>query len=448
MHIAFIAMSGIRACDTELLRLGLTLPGFVERSKAIASLPSLGLLTLAGLTPPEHTVSYHEIPDLAPGPGLPPELPGHPDLVAISSFSAQIGEAYALADRCRAAGVRVVLGGLHVTALPTEAAAHADAVVIGEGEPVWPQLVADAARGALQPVYDARGTPFDFAHAPLPAYHLLDLKRYNRITVQTSRGCPRRCAFCASSILLTRDYRQKPIPLVLRDIDAIRDRWPQPFLEFADDNSVVHRRYWRELLPHLATRHLRWFTETDLGVALDADLLDQLRDAGCLELLIGLESPVVEGLGGLELNSDWKRHQFQRYRQAIRAIQSHGIRVNGCFIVGLDGHGPGIFDAIYDFVAATELFDVQVTLPTPFPGTPFYDQLKAAGRLTHDGQWHRCTLFDVNFQPARMSVSELEHGFRDLVVRLYSAEFTAWRKERFRQNLRRYYRQRRLPAAG
>src|SRR6185312_16836724 len=128
------------------------------------------------------------------------------DLVAISSLSAQIFEAYALADRYRARGIPVVLGGLHVTAMPEEAAQHGS-VVVGEGEACWPDVVRDAARGALKPLYRAGDGTFDLGLAPMPAFELLDIDRYNRITVQTSRGCPHLCEFCASSILLTSRYK-------------------------------------------------------------------------------------------------------------------------------------------------------------------------------------------------------------------------------------------------
>ena len=152
MRIGLIAMSGVRACDPELVRLGMTLPGFVERGKVIASLPSLGLLTLAGMTPAHHSCEYHEVKELrALGP-----LPDRLDLVAISSLSAQIHEAYELADRYRAIGIPVVMGGLHVTALPEEASLHADAVVIGEGEPVWLEVLRDAETGRLKRFYRAR----------------------------------------------------------------------------------------------------------------------------------------------------------------------------------------------------------------------------------------------------------------------------------------------------
>jgi radical SAM superfamily enzyme YgiQ (UPF0313 family) len=432
MRIGLIAMSGIRVCDAELLRLGLTLPGFVERSKVIASLPSLGLLTLAGMTPSEHQVVYIEVPDIA---GL-KALPDHLDLVGISSYSAQMREAYELADQYREHGVPVVLGGLHATSVPDEARAHADAVVIGDGEASWPDVVADAARGRLRPFYGSVDVDFDLAQAPMPAFELLEVDKYNRLTVQTSRGCPHQCEFCASSVLLTRRYKQKPIDKVLAEIDRIRDIWPHPFIEFADDNSIVNAAYWKALLAELKPRRIRWFVETDLSVARDADLLRLMRESGCVQVLIGLESPTQSPLDGLEVRQNWKLKQWPDYRDAIRTIQSNGISVNGCFVIGLDGHGPGVFDDVFEFVKQTGLHEVQVTIQTPFPNTPLYARLQAEGRLLDPTAWHTCTLFDVNFTPKGMSVDELTRGFRDLVVRLYSKEFTDARRERFRQFLR------------
>jgi radical SAM superfamily enzyme YgiQ (UPF0313 family) len=148
-------------------------------------------------------------------------------------------------------------------------------------------------------------------------------------------------------------------------------------------------------------------------------------------VLIGFESPVHAGLDGLELRRNFKlRHQHES-RRAIERIQAAGIRVNACFVLGLDGHGPWIFDAVRDFVRETLPFDVQATLPTAFPGTPFYERLKRAGRLIDDGAWERCTLFDVNYVPQGMSIEELRLGFRRLVVDLYSDQFTHERREHF-----------------
>src|SRR4051812_30662960 len=149
MRIGLIAMSGVRVKSAELTALGMTLPGFIHRGKVIASLPSLGLLTVAALTPPEHEVSYIEVADLRSASTF-PEF----DVVGISSMTAQIHEAYAIADLFRSRGTRVIMGGLHVSQLPHEALAHADAVVRFGAEGMWPRVITDAKRGALEPVYD------------------------------------------------------------------------------------------------------------------------------------------------------------------------------------------------------------------------------------------------------------------------------------------------------
>ena len=432
MKIGLIAMSGIRACDPELLRLGLTLPGFIERSKTIASLPSLGLLTLAALVPERHELEYVEVADLT----AMESIPTHFDLVAISSFSAQIEEAYALADRFRAVGIRVVLGGPHVSALPDEALQHADAIVIGEGEPLWPALLQDAEAGQLKHVYNARGIEYDLAQAPIPAFHLLDINRYNRLTVQTSRGCPHRCEFCAASPLLTERYKQKSVEKVVAEIDRIFEIWPEPFIEFADDNAFVNHKYWRRLLEALDGPRFRWFAESDVSVSRDRELLRLMRRSGCAQVLIGLESPIPTGLPGLEMKRDWKRKKQAEYREVVDRIQSEGITVNGCFIIGLDGHTTEIFDAIYEFAGATALYDVQITMLTPFPGTPLYARLAREKRLIEPTNWKKCTLFDLNFIPSHMTPEELTEGFRRLAVDLYGEEFTRRRRGQFRRNFR------------
>jgi radical SAM superfamily enzyme YgiQ (UPF0313 family) len=240
-----------------------------------------------------------------------------------------------------------------------------------------------------------------------------------------------RCEFCASSVLLTDRYVQKPAELVLAEIDVICRLWRRPFLELADDNAFVNKSYWKRLLVELAEKHIHWFAETDLSVAEDEELLDLMRKAGCAQVLIGLESPTETGLAGLELKSDWKHRRWPQYRQAIEQIQSHGVRVNGCFVLGLDGHTPDIFDAVLDFARESELYDVQITLQTPFPGTPLYERLRREDRLLYDGQWERCTLFDANYRPEPMTIEELRKGFRRLAVELYSEELTKWRRDNF-----------------
>jgi radical SAM superfamily enzyme YgiQ (UPF0313 family) len=435
MKIGLIAMSGIRVCDEELLRMGLTLPGFVERSKVIASLPSLGLLTLAGMTPSHHEVHYMEISDLKTSKSTQETLNDF-DLIAISSYSAQIKEAYQLADSIRDKDVPVVMGGLHVTCLPDEARKHCDAVVVGEGELSWPQLVRDAEGGKLEPFYGKSGEEFDLNEAPMPAFEILDIDKYNRLTVQTSRGCSHRCEFCASSILLTKHYKQKPPEKVLAEIDKIRELWEHPFIEFADDNTFVNKDYWKKVLPEIRERKIRWFTETDISIAQDKDLLKLLRKSGCAQVLIGLESPSMAALSGIEIKQNWKARQLPAYKEAVKTIQSHGISVNGCFILGLDEHGPEIFHDVYNFVEDSGLHEVQITIQTAFPCTPLYKRLEKEGRILEKNAWEKCTLFDINYIPARMTTEELSGGFKKLGVDLYSEEFTTLRRRHFKEILR------------
>ena len=445
MKIGFLALSGIRAHDPELLDLGLTLPGFVERSKAIASLPSLGLLYLAACTPDGHDLRYFE----AESDGTEPPEVYTCDLVAISTFSAQVFEAYAIADRLRAAGVRVAMGGLHVTALPEEAAAHADFVVVGEGEHVWPSVVAAAERRDAGRTFLASAfPPVAVADLPVPRYDLLGARPYNRFTVQTSRGCPWRCEFCASNVMLGQPYRRRPVAHVVRDIEAILAVRPHAFIEFADDNTFVDKRWGRELCVALRPLGIKWFTETDLSVANDPVLLDLMRVSGCRQVLIGLESPNGGPLQGLEMRSNFKARVAGQYLDALRRIQSHGVTVNGCFILGLDGHTTSIFDEVLAFARAVPLYDVQITVLTAFPGTPLYSRLLAEERVLQPSRWDLCTLFDVNYRPARMSPRDLQEGIYWLTERLYSDECTAFRRRGFFTDVRREMRRRRQDAAS
>jgi len=426
VKIALIAVSGVRVRNTLLDVNKVTLPGFVHRGKTIASLPSLGLLTLAGLTPAGHDLRYFDMPELDTA-----VLDGEKfDLAAISALTAKIDVAYAIADALRARGTKVVIGGLHAKVLPREVAGHADAVAVGEGEDLWPRIVEDAALGTLKRFYveDAPGT-YDLGRSPLPRFDLLDMTRYNRITVQTSRGCPHDCEFCAASKLFGR-YRKKPVELVLRDVDAVRARWARPMLEFADDNTFADPQWGMALLRGLAGRGVRWFTETDSSLGRHPELLDLLAPAGCRQLLIGFESPLAASLKGLDAQN-WKLRQLDGYRRDIEAIQSRGVSVNGTFIVGLDADTPDVFEEIERFVRESGLAEVQVTALTPFPGTRLHARLAAEGRLITRKYWDRCTLFDATFHPKNMTLAQLEDGMNWLFGKLYNDRAVAARKRRF-----------------
>ena len=322
----------------------------------------------------------------------------------------------------------MALGGLHASALPQEALAHADAVVQGEGELLWPQLLKDFEAQQLRPRYSSLNTPrrFDLAQARVPRYDLLDVDRYNRLTLQTTRGCPLDCSFCGASRLIS-PYKIKPLTHIRQEIEAILEMWPHPFIELADDNTFVSKRWARDLAQLLGQYPVRWFTETDLSVADDDELLALLAESGCAQLLVGLESVNPTALAHTD-SRRWKQRQLADYVEKIHKIQSYGISVNGCFIFGFDQDDTGVFDRTAEFVRASGLSEVQITILTPFPGTQFYERLKSEERLLRPVFWDACTLFDVTFQPTLMSVDELEDRFRRLMLDLYNPEESARRK--------------------
>ncbi|BBM84085.1 B12-binding domain-containing radical SAM protein [Candidatus Uabimicrobium amorphum] len=424
--IGLIAMSGVRIQSPELMELGVSLPGFVKRGQTIATLPSLGILTVAGLTPPEYEVHYIEIDKYSC------DLPMF-DLVGISSLAAQIHEAYAIADYYRGAGVKVVMGGLHVSMMPDEALQHADAVVINGAEGAWPKLLEDFSRGQMQKkYYGAKDKVFSPQLYTKPRFDLLQNREYSRLTIQTSRGCPRNCDFCAASLLISERFNQKPIDLIIDEIRTARKYFSQPFFEFADDNTFLNKAWSKDFLQQLQREEIRYFTETDASVAEDTQLCDLISQSGCRQVLIGFESPNEQHLEGID-PVGWKKKQAPKIRKVVDTLQSRGIGVIACFILGLDHHTPEIFPQVWQFVQDLGAEDVQFTVLTPFPGTPLFDRLKKEGRLLKERFWESCTLFDVNYQPQNMSVQELEQGMHWLFSQAYTEDAYQKRKQHFKQ---------------
>ena len=427
MKVGLMALSGVRVRNEKLVKLGVTLPQFVSRGNVIAQLPSLSLLIIASVTPEDVEVDYVEVPDVSqvrePNPSY--------DLVAITSYSAQIHEAYELADRYREARIPVIMGGTHVIAESAEAKRHADSVAIGEAEVLWPKIMEDFKDNRLQPFYKEEnpGT-YDLSSSPIPRYDLLATKNYNRITVQTSRGCPHDCEFCAGSKLFGQGFRQKPAGLIVREIEKIKEKWPKPFIEFADDNTFVDKKWSGDFLEALIPLKVKWFTETDISVAEDEELLKLMYQSGCYQLLIGLESTSKVSLDGIDTHN-WKLKQRDRYLEAVHRIQSNGITVNGCFVVGLDGDTPDIFKDIRDFIEKSKLLEAQVTVLTPYPGIRLSRRLKQEGRLFKDQYWDRCTMFDLNFKPKNMTPEDLEKGLLWIFGEIYNEKEYLKRKRHY-----------------
>jgi radical SAM superfamily enzyme YgiQ (UPF0313 family) len=425
-HVAHIAMSGFRVREQEMLALGMTLPGLRPRAEALAGLPSLGLLTIAALTPENWSQSYHEAPAVTDS-LLADVLATRPAVAAISALTASILEAYALADRLRGEGVQVVIGGLHATVCPDEASHHADAVVIGDGEPVWRQVLTDAESLRLRPFYRS-ARPFDLAASPLPRYDLFGPRERPRFTLQTARGCPLACEFCGASRLLG-PFREKPLDRIEAELTALRTLARRPIVELADDNTFAGRRSAPDLLSALARSNIRYFTEADWRIGERPELVDRLAASGCVQVLVGLERlrRRYHGMGA-------KRTEMARMLDSVDAVQSRGVAVIGCFIVGGDGEDMESLHELGEFLLESPFADVQLTLQTPFPGTALHSRLSREGRLLPDRDWSSYTLFDATYQPDRLSVRELESGFRNL-VRVTFSQGPASRREEIRRQI-------------
>lgn len=437
-YVSFVSFVGLRVREQELLRLGISLPGLENRHAAVAELPALGLLTLAGRLSSEWSCSYHEV-DSWERTLVDQIADGQPCLVAISALTASVKEAYGFSNALRKRGIATVIGGLHATACPDEATNYADAVVVGDGEPVWSRVLEDAFLGKASGIYRA-DRPFNLNESKPPRFDLAATLPRSRFTVQTQRGCPFACEFCAASRLLG-SFREKPAPLLREELATLKEIVRRPVVELADDNTFAGTRDQRELLGVLADAGLRYFTESDWRIGERLALLSDLVASGCVQVLVGIESLVHTYRGFGE-----KRAELCRVMAALDAIQDHGIAVVGCFVLGADGETRDSITNLTKFLLDCPLADVQVTLQTPFSGSPLRKRLAREGRILSDRGWDYYTLFDVTFIPDSMTVSDLEDAYRKLAGVVYSAAENKrrssirkriWAKSRIARNLRR-----------
>lgn len=400
--------------EPEVLALGMSLPGLGERAQAVGSLPSLGLLTLAGMVPAGWTVSYHDAPR-ATDALLHEVMSTRPTVVGISALTASANEAYGFAAKLRSEGCSVVMGGLHATVCAEEAKGHVDAVVAGDGEPVWHEVLRDAEAGRLRGVYRA-DRPFDLSKSPQPRLELLGPGKRPRYTVQTARGCPFACEFCGAQRLLG-PYREKPVELVARELAAITSMRPKATIELADDNTFAGRGPYTSLLGALRDSGVRWFSECDWRIGERPEIVERLAESGCVQVLIGIEAFThpYAGMGT-------KRAPEQRVMDAVACLQDAGVAVIGCFVVGADGDDVESVHALAEWLMDAPFADVQLTVQTPFPGTALRSRLEREGRILPDRGWEACTMFDVAYRPARMSAAELERAFRSAVSMVFAPE--------------------------
>jgi radical SAM superfamily enzyme YgiQ (UPF0313 family) len=334
----------------------------------------LGLLVLAGLTPPDWEIA---VLDENVGPVDYDALP-RPDLVGITAFTSQAPRAYQIATRLRARGIPVVMGGIHATMRVDEASEHVDSVVTGEAEPVWAEVLDDVRTGGLKARYD--GGFADMARM-VPARHDLLPNSYAFGSIQTTRGCSLNCSFCSVTEFNGARYRQRPIADVVEEFKTVRES----HVLIVDDNLIgrkpEHVERAKELFRGLAEARTgkAWIGQTTVNFADDEELLDLAKKAGCMGVFIGFESATPEGLP--ELGKKAAMLSGRDIAASVERIHRHGMMVVGSFIMGLDSDRPGVGRVIADAATSYGIDNMNVLFLTPLPGTRLWKDLEAQGRI-------------------------------------------------------------------
>lgn len=320
------------------------------------------------------------------------------DLVGITCMTALAPRAYEIARHFRGRGIPVVLGGVHPTLCPEEAAQHADAVVVGEAEGIWPQVTADAVGGRLQKIYRNEQPPL--AGLKRPPRHLLSAGKYATINaVQATRGCPHGCDFCAVAAFNRHTQRQRPVAEVIAEVKDL----PNRCFIFVDDNLTADRDYAKQLFAAMRPLGKRWVTQSTLAIADDPDMVRLMADAGCVGIFAGLETFSEDNLGSVNKTC----HRVQQYREAIQLLHRYGITVEAGIVFGFDGDGPDVFQRTLRMLDDLEVDLIQVSIFTPLPGTP---RAHLMAHRVFDRDWADYDFHHVVFRPAGMSPRELQAG--------------------------------------
>jgi radical SAM superfamily enzyme YgiQ (UPF0313 family) len=343
------------------------------------------------------------------------------DMIWMTVNTPNAKASYELADRARAAGIQVVLGGVHPTLMREEAQQHATSVVCGEAEPVLGQLLDDFEAGRLQPLYRARADS-DLRGLPRPHWELMP-PEYHRwiVPVQTSRGCRNACSFCSTTRMQGARRRHRPIEEVVAEIRELRGRGilTDEKVVFFTDNNIAYddveggTAYARALFSALRPLQVSWVGQVEVGIADDPGLVRLAADSGCQTLLLGLESLAQDNLDGVGK----RRSRVDHYRRNIDRLHQHGISIIGCFVFGFDGDGPDVFERTREFIMRN--VDIpQLSLLTPFPGTRLFRELSRSGRLLHR-DWSRYDITHIVFRPRNMTPRQAEEGYSELSRRVF-----------------------------
>jgi len=368
----------------------------------------LSLMVLAGLTPPEWEISIVDENFGAPDyPSMP-----RPDLVGITAFTSQANRAYEVAAHFRRLGVPVVMGGIHATMCLDEVMERVDSVVTGEAEGIWPQVLEDTRHGSLKRRYD--GGLAEINDVPLARHDLL-ATGYALGAVQTTRGCPLNCSFCSVTAFNGAQYRQRPIPDVVREFQSVREK----HVLVVDDNLIGTRRDHiaraKDLFRAMAQANLRkeWIAQATINFADDEELLALAARAGCSGVFIGFESPTPEGLR--ELGKKFNLVKGRDFRASVRRIQRHHIPVVGSFIIGLDIDEPGIGRRIAEAASQYGVDNLNVLFLTPLPGTRLWEQMKSQDRIALDAFPDDWKYYTLTFPVARYKHLSLDGIIEEMI---------------------------------
>lgn len=379
-----------------------------SRWKSFRIWKPLSLLVLAGLTPPEWEIVIVDenlsVPEY--------EAMPRPDLVGITAFTAQANRAYEVAGYFRNLGVPVVMGGIHATMCLDEALKEVDAVVTGEAESIWPQVLEDARHRRLKRRYD--GGLAEMNNIPIARHDLLP-SGYALGAIQTTRGCPLNCSFCSVTSFNGSRYRQRPIADVVREFQLIREK----YVLIVDDNligtSTEHITRTKDLFRAMIDANLqkKWVSQATINFADDEELLELAAKAGCKFVLIGFESPEPEGL--IEVGKKFNLRNGRDFRASVQRIQKHNIMVVGSFIIGLDVDKPGIGEHIARTASEYGVDNLQVLFLTPLPGTRLMEQMTSTGHIALDNFPEDWKYYTLTFPVIRHRNFSLEDIIEEMI---------------------------------